>query len=142
MKKVFSYMLMAAVVCGLSLAVTSCKDDNNDGDGNVSKEEEQIQQSLKAESEFWSVAGKLAGTSAYTKDWENKTYEPIYGMPVQGNAHAIRGKDIQSFFLIQAPVDKDRDQEQIRDREHRNLFHQRRQHVAGRIPEVLEPKQI
>lgn len=79
---------MAAVVFGLSMAVTSCKDDDNDGDGNVSKEEEQIQQSLKAESEFWSVAGKLAGTSAYTKDWENKTYEPIYGMPVQGNAHA------------------------------------------------------
>ena len=36
MKKILNLLLMAAMVCGLSLAVTSCKDsddDNNDGNG-------------------------------------------------------------------------------------------------------------
>ena len=29
-RKVFNWMLMAALVCGLSLSVTSCKDDDDD----------------------------------------------------------------------------------------------------------------
>mgnify|MGYP007032381187 CR=1 FL=1 len=37
MKKNFYFLLMAALVCGLSLSVTSCKDDdkNNDDEGEV-----------------------------------------------------------------------------------------------------------
>ena len=32
MKKMMNFALMAAMVCGLSLAVTSCKDDDKDND--------------------------------------------------------------------------------------------------------------
>ena len=33
MKKNFYFLLMAALVCGLSLSVTSCKDDDKDNNG-------------------------------------------------------------------------------------------------------------
>lgn len=36
MKFKFNYLLTAALVCGLSLAATSCKDDNDDADDNAS----------------------------------------------------------------------------------------------------------
>ena len=34
MKKITNYLLIAATVCGLSLAATSCKDDDNDNGNN------------------------------------------------------------------------------------------------------------
>ena len=34
MKKNFYFLLMAALVCGLSLGVTSCKSDDDDSDNN------------------------------------------------------------------------------------------------------------
>ena len=40
-KNLFRYSLMAALVCGLSLSVTSCKDDDNDnGNGGGSTDTE------------------------------------------------------------------------------------------------------
>ena len=36
---------------------------------------------------------------------------------VQSDSHVISGKDIESFFLIHAPVYEDRDHDQISDRE-------------------------
>lgn len=33
MKKVMNYVLTAAMVCGLSFAATSCKDDDKDNGG-------------------------------------------------------------------------------------------------------------
>ena len=44
MKKNFYFLLMAALVCGLSLSVTSCKDDDKD---NGPSEEELEQQALE-----------------------------------------------------------------------------------------------
>ena len=46
MKKHFYFLLMAALVCGLSLSVTSCKDDDKDNNGGQS-EEQQEQQALE-----------------------------------------------------------------------------------------------
>ena len=46
MKKNFYFLLMAALVCGLSLSVTSCKDDDKDNNGGQS-EEQQEQQALE-----------------------------------------------------------------------------------------------
>ena len=39
MKKNFYFLLMAALVCGLSLSVTSCKDDDSDNNGKGSEEQ-------------------------------------------------------------------------------------------------------
>ena len=46
MKKHFYFLLMAALVCSLSLSVTSCKDDDKDNNGGQS-EEQQEQQALE-----------------------------------------------------------------------------------------------
>ena len=45
MKKHFYFLLMAALVCGLSLSVTSCKDDDKDNNGQ--SEEQQDQQAME-----------------------------------------------------------------------------------------------
>ena len=40
MKKHFYFLLMAALVFGLSLSVTSCKDDDKDNNGNGNEDQE------------------------------------------------------------------------------------------------------
>ena len=55
MKKLMNLWLLAALVCGLALSVTSCKDDDDD---NKSEEQQQQEQAEKA-SKFWSVVGQL-----------------------------------------------------------------------------------
>ena len=85
MKKYYRFMLMAAVVCGLSFAVTSCKDDDNDssnGEGNPTAEEIAIEH---AET-FWSVAASLVSPFDVTTEYENKTFEPTIGSPLDGSS--------------------------------------------------------
>ena len=77
MKKIMNFWLMAALLCGLSLSVTSCKDD--DDDDNKSEEQQQQEQETQA-LKFWSVVGQLVSTDDYTTDYQNKTFEPTYGM--------------------------------------------------------------
>ncbi len=43
MKKIFAFGLMAALVCGISMSIASCKDDND------SKSEEQQAEEQKAQ---------------------------------------------------------------------------------------------
>ena len=79
MRKVkFNWMLMAALVLGLSMNITSCKEDDDDSNSSSEQKEEEAEQaSLK----FWDVVGQLAGTSAYTEDYKDKTFEPLIGLP-------------------------------------------------------------
>ena len=87
MKKILNLWLMAALVCGLSMSVTSCKDDDiNDGSDSGSPEEQLAEQS----NEFWAVAGQLVGTTNATSDYADKTFEPIIGEPLPGNATVRR----------------------------------------------------
>ena len=76
MKKILNLWLMAALLCGLSMSVTSCKDDDiNDGSDSGSPEEQLAEQS----NEFWAVAGQFVGTTNATSDYADKTFEPIIG---------------------------------------------------------------
>ena len=71
---------MAALVCCLSLSVTSCKDDDkNDESGGESSEELGPQDENEAAMKFWNVAGELVGMSEATDDYKDKTFEPIIG---------------------------------------------------------------
>ena len=82
MKKLMNFWLMAALLCGLGLSVTSCKDDDND-----SKSEEQQQQEQEQQvSKFWSVVGQLVSSDDYTADYADKTFEPTYGTADATNA--------------------------------------------------------
>ena len=89
MKKLMNLWLMAALVCGLGLSVASCKDDddnNSNGSESGTPEEQMAEQS----NEFWAVVGQLVGTTNATDDYQSKTFEPIIGEAVAGNATVRR----------------------------------------------------
>ena len=74
---------MAATVCGLSLAVTSCKDDDKDkgnGDGEPTAEEIATDNATT----FWGVAANLVSPFDVTVEYEDKTFEPTIGMAENG----------------------------------------------------------
>ena len=84
MKKIMTFALTALLMGGLSLGVTSCKDDddNNNGNGNG---EEQVDGTMDAAGRFWAVAANLVSPFDVTAEYENKTFEPTIGEPLNGN---------------------------------------------------------
>ena len=82
MKRLINLWLMAALVCGLGLSVTSCKDDDDDNGSESGTQEEQMAEQTN---DFWAVVGQLVGTTNATDDYRNKTFEPIIGEAVAGN---------------------------------------------------------
>ena len=83
MKKIMNFALMAAMVCGLSLTATSCKDDdseNNGGGGNTPEEQAEEQENASLD-----VLAHLVNPFDLTDDFANKTYEPSIGQPLDGN---------------------------------------------------------
>ena len=83
MKKILLFGLMAVMMICLSLNVTSCKDDDNDG-GNTNSGSAEEQQS-ELSNDFWAVVGQLVGMSNATDDYQNKTFAPTIGEAVTGN---------------------------------------------------------
>ena len=75
-KKLINFWLLAALMCGLGLSVTSCKDDDDDS----KSEEQQQQEQEERASKFWSVVGQLVSSDDYAADYEDKTFEPVYGI--------------------------------------------------------------
>ena len=80
MKKHFYFLLLAALVCFLSLSVTSCKDDdkNNDESGEEFTDGPQAEQN-EATTKFWSVVGELVGMDEFTENYKDGPFEPIIG---------------------------------------------------------------
>ena len=79
-KKVFNWMLMAALTIGLGWNVTSCSDDDEKSEA---QKEQEAQEKASA---FWSVVGQLVSVDDVTADYQGKTFEPTYGMPDATNA--------------------------------------------------------
>ena len=80
MKKIFNFALMAATVCGLSLAATSCKDDDkNNGNGSENTPEAVDDQTSLEEYQLQSVIANFAGIDAADVVL-TKTYEPEIGV--------------------------------------------------------------
>ena len=79
-RKIMNLWLMAALVCGLSICVTSCKDDDDNPGGEPETEEQ-----AATVSKFWSVVGQLVSSDDYTVDYEDKTFEPVYGIADASN---------------------------------------------------------
>lgn len=78
-------MLFAALICGLSMSLTSCKDDDDDLTPEQRAEKEAAEKADKA-NKFWEVASQLVGSSAYTEDYQDKTFEPTIGVADEGNS--------------------------------------------------------
>ena len=89
MKKTFYFLLMAALVCGLSLSVTSCKDDDkiDDESGEEITDGPQAEQN-EATTKFWSVVGELVGMDEFTENYKDGSFEPIIGEEDPDNAQA------------------------------------------------------
>ena len=81
MKRNFYFLLMAALVCCLSLSVTSCKsddDNNSDDEGVVFTDGPQDEDETAAK--FWNVVGELVDNDDITADYKGKTFDPIIGV--------------------------------------------------------------
>ena len=85
MKKLMNLWLLAALVCGLGLGVTSCKDDDDGLTAEQQAEKQQGEQLEKA-AKFWNVVGQLVGTNNTPDDYASQTFEPTIGEPLSGNA--------------------------------------------------------
>ena len=88
MKKNFYFLLMAALVCGLSLSVTSCKsDDDNNGNGNdsaMTQDEVDPTDNDEARTAFrWLCI--LTNGEDFDQNWQKKTWEPTVGVASTDN---------------------------------------------------------
>ena len=85
MKRNFYFLLMAALVCCLSLSVTSCKSDDDKNDNNNGQSEEQqdqqaMEEQMKDNARF-AVLDQLADIDTIKADFLSETFEPGIGMP-------------------------------------------------------------
>ena len=80
MKKTMYFWLMALLIGGLSIGVTSCKDDNkDDSGGGGGPEEQEVGPTQTPEADMaaqWLV--NLTYMEEFTDDWASKTYEDAF----------------------------------------------------------------
>ena len=85
MNKITNTLLMAALVCGLSLNITSCKDDDKDDtsdDGQEQLSEEQQEQNNVS----YAILDNLADLSSANDNFLAQTFEPTIGTADDGDA--------------------------------------------------------
>ena len=118
MKKFFNFALMAALTVGLSLGVTSCKDDDDDKLTDEQKAEQQAEKSNK----FWNVVSSL--TDQYDADYADKTYTPTIGVqdPTDATTRIVYTNDVataaQRFnYITGATIDENTTTYEWRDDE-------------------------
>ena len=90
MKKNINVLLMAALVCGLSLSVVSCKDDKNSdepGGNGTEQQEQQAQEQAERENTCFAILDNLANVSNATDDFLKQTFEPSIGEAEDGDAN-------------------------------------------------------
>ena len=87
MKKQFNLLLMAALVCGLSFGLTSCKDDKDDGGKGDDPEElipaTETEEAMAAYT--WLI--NMTDAEEFGDDWASKTYEPTIGVESKNQAN-------------------------------------------------------
>ena len=90
MKKIFNFVLTAALMGGLSLVAASCSDDKELSEEEKQQQaEQQAEQDLDAAAEFWNVVGQLTDDPMPDEGWQTVTYAPSIGEPDGSNA-AVR----------------------------------------------------
>ena len=89
------WLLAVLVVGGLTLTVTSCKDDDKNEQGGEPTQAE-IEKQVEASTVFMNVVGQLTDGLELSDDWQNATFEPTYGTPEEGNAH-VRVKVVNNI---------------------------------------------
>ena len=80
MKKNFYFLLMAALVCGLSLTVTSCKDSDDDNNKSEEQQDQQNEQAQDLANARFAVIDQLADVDTIEADFLAQTFEPSIGI--------------------------------------------------------------
>ena len=97
MKKNFYFLLMAALVCSLSLSVTSCKDDDKN-DSNGGTDTGMVEDGMSEEdAQAWSWVSVMTDEAAQETGWQNKSYDVTIGQP--------SNKDEGTRLIIVADLD-------------------------------------
>ena len=79
MKKHFYFLLMATLVCGLSLSVTSCKDDDKN-DNNGGTDTGMVEDGISEEdAQAWSWVSIMTDETTQETGWQNKSYDVTIG---------------------------------------------------------------
>ena len=82
MMRVYKNLLTAAMVVALGFGMGSCADniDNSTKPSDNPQQEQQVsdEQAAKAQ-KYWAIVGQLVDVDDYTDDYEDKTFEPVYG---------------------------------------------------------------
>ena len=86
MKKLSNLWLLAALVCGMSLGVSSCKSDD-DNEMSEEEREQQLQTQQDKKDAAIAVLGQLASTSGATGDLLSQTFEPTIGTPDESDVN-------------------------------------------------------
>jgi hypothetical protein len=93
MSKTWKYLLMAALVLGLGMNVTSCKDDNDD-ENNERTPEEIAQDPYEKESEaadaLYRLVSQLSVCDSLPNDWKTATFEPKAGKVLDQSQPRVR----------------------------------------------------
>ena len=79
MKKIMNIWLMAALVCGLSLSVTSCKDDDDDNTSEQRNADADPLDTPEAQT-AWRWLCALTDAQTLEPNWASKIYEPTIGV--------------------------------------------------------------
>ena len=91
LKRYFRFALMAAMVCGLSFAVTSCKDDERDGDGSEKPDVEVNDDKHTQEAmDFLTCVSLLCDVYELPDDWRSATFEPTVGTVTDESRPTVR----------------------------------------------------
>jgi len=115
MKRRLNLWLLAALLCGMSMSVTSCKDD--DKNDNMSEEQQQEQQAIaeqEREMTALNVLDYLADLSDAPADYFSGSYEPSIGVADGGDAgtRIVNTNDMETAAMrfsdmVEADIDED-----------------------------------
>lgn len=86
-KNVLNFWLLAALLCGLSLSVTSCKDDDDNGSNGDESEIVVAPTETEEAKAALNWLANMTNVEEFTDDWASKTYEPTIGVESKNEAN-------------------------------------------------------
>ncbi len=93
MKKLFNWMLMAALVVSFGTTITACSDDDDDekkGGNEELKADDPYEKNGEVASALFRVVGNLCGLDSLSDNWKSATYEPTKGKVLDASQPLVR----------------------------------------------------
>ena len=108
-KRLYQWLLLVALIVGLSMSVTSCKDDDKTSD--EEQQQKEAEEQAGKVTDFWMLVSQL--TDEYDDDYEGKTFTPSIGEadPLDATTRIVYTNDMataaQRFnYLTGAGIDE------------------------------------